>query len=186
MVSLRRRLLAAAAIPALLVAPSAARAEAHPSLLGPGDFKFHLRFYTQAHVGTAAALADWKHPGGIALRGGFSLLGLGLAAALRFERVAGAPGTELSLAAQLRPLALAESRVYRIFDPFVSLGGELGGGGGARGAMVTGGGFDIALFPGLATHPAITVDYQVRPLRTPADLPRQLFQVGPTLRWVDP
>jgi hypothetical protein len=113
------------------------------------------------------------------------LVGIGLAAALRYEHVAGVSGADLSIAAQLRPLALAESRVYRIFDPFMTLGGELGGGG-VRGALVAGGGFDLSLFPGLATHPAITVDYQVRPLRAPADLPLQMFQVGPTLRWVEP
>ncbi len=144
-----------------------------------------MTFYSQAQLGLSGALADWERPGGVSLRASMSFFGFGAAGSLRFESAGAQRSGALGLGAQLRPLGLMQTKLYRYIDPFVSLGGEIGGGdGGLRAAGYVGAGCDVALFPDEELHPALVLEYQVRPLRTPSDMPAQLLEVGAAIRSV--
>lgn len=144
-----------------------------------------LNFYSQGQIGAAAAVSDWEQPGGVSLRASMSILGIGAAAAIRYERVGGRGGGVLALGGQLRPLGLLKMNIYRRIDPFVSLGGEIGGERDAlRACGYIGAGLDLALFPDEDPHPAFVLEYQLRPLRTPSDTPLQIVHLGAAMRGV--
>jgi len=185
-----RRILAAAATFAVLLCPAAASAsDPAAAFTGLGSAIVQalneLRFWGQAQIGTAAAISDWKDPGGVSLRGSMSIKGFGLAAALRYERVGGRDGGVLALGGQLRPLALLEIKAYERIDPFLSLGGELGGEhDGIRACAYAGAGLDFALFPHHDAQPTLVLEYQLRPLRAPSDTPLQILHLGAAMRGV--
>lgn len=140
--------------------------------------------YSQGQIGLAGTVQDFRSPGGISLRSSITFYGLGLAAALRYERIGGRHGGVFALGGQLRPLGLLENRLYRRLDPFVSLGGEIGGDeASVRGSGVVGVGCDLALFD-RKDGPALTLEYQIRPLRYPDDTPLHLLHVGAAFRSV--
>jgi len=184
-----RRLLAAASASAALLIPAAASASdpSGMSALGPAIVEALNEFtlYSQAQFGLAGALGDWAHPGGMSLRTSISFVGFGAAAALRYERISGRHGAALALGGQLRLLGALEMKLYQSIDPFVSLGGEIGGDSDAiRASGYLGAGCDVALFPSHEFHPALVFEYQIRPLRTPSDMPLQLLHLGAAIRSV--
>jgi hypothetical protein len=173
-----------------LLAPAAASASdpaAGFSALGPAVVEAlkELTFYGQGQIGAAAAVSDWGQPGGVSLRASMSVIGVGIAGAIRYERVGGRDGVALALAGQLRPFGLLEMKVYRRIDPFISLGGEVGGERERLRALgYIGAGIDLALFPDEDPHPALVLEYQIRPLRAPSDTPLQILHVGAAMRGV--
>lgn len=169
------------------MSPSAARAHDPLNGLGPAIVEAlnEMTFYSQAQLGLTGALADWERPGGMSLRASMSFFGIGAAGSLRFEPDGSSTSGSLGLGGQLRPLGLAQTKLYRDIDPFVSLGGEIGGGDdGLRAAGYVGAGCDVALFPAEEFHPVFVLEYQVRPLRTSPDMPAQLLHVGAAMRSV--
>jgi hypothetical protein len=184
------RSLAAAAALSLLLTSTAARADAGMSF-GPiveatAEALREMRFWSQGEIGAAGAITDWHHPGGVSLRGSISLEGFGLATALRYERIAGAHGGVFALGGRFRPLAFAHVDLYRRFDPFLGIGGEIGGDqAGFRAAGTVSGGFDLALFGDTPKmHPALTFEYELRPLRFPSATPLQILHIGGAFRGV--
>ena len=144
-----------------------------------------LRFWSQGEIGAAGALTDWQHPGGASLRASFSIRGVGFATALRYERIADAHGGVFALGARFRPLAFAHVDLYRRIDPFLGLGGEIGGDEkGFRAAGTVSGGFDLALFTDSKGHPALTFEYELRPLKHPSSTPLQILHIGGAFRSV--
>jgi hypothetical protein len=185
------RSLAAAASAALilLVSSAASASDSAPGFSGLGSAVVEalneMTFYSQGQIGAAAAVSDWSQPGGVSLRASVSLLGIGVAAAVRFERVGGRDGGVLALGGQLRPFGLLKMKIYRRLDPFISLGGEIGSESDLlRAAGYVGAGMDIALFPDEDPHPAFVLEYQLRPLRTPSDTPLQILHLGAAMRGV--
>jgi hypothetical protein len=183
--------LAAAASAALtLLAPAAASASDPAAALGAlgaavVEALSEMTFYSQGQIGAAAAVSDWGQPGGVSLRASMSLFGIGVAGAIRYERVGGRDGGGLALGGQLRPLGLLEMKIYRRIDPFLSLGAEVGGERDLfRASGYVGAGLDVALFPDEDPHPAFVLEYQLRPLRTPSDTPLQILHLGAAMRGV--
>jgi hypothetical protein len=180
-------LIAAAAF-FLLPASASASSSAEFSALGPAVAESLKEFSlsSQGQIGLAGALSDWKHPGGVSLRSSVSFFGFGLGGALRYERVNERHGATLGIAGHFRPLGLLGTRLYRFLDPYVSLGIEAGAGEREwfRAAAYVGLGLDVGLFPSLKTHPALVLEYQVRPFRTPSDMPLQVLHIGGAVRTV--
>ena len=144
-----------------------------------------MSFWSQGEIGAAGAITDWQHPGGASLRASFSIRGVGFATALRYERIVGAHGGVFALGARFRPLAFAHIDLYRRIDPFLGLGGEIGGDErGVRAAGTVSGGFDFALFTDSKGHPALTFEYELRPLKHPSSTPLQILHVGGAFRSV--
>lgn len=183
------KVLSAAAALSLFLASAPARADAGMSL-GPiieatAEALRDLRFWSQGEIGAAGALSDWHHPGGVSLRASLSIEGFGVAAALRYERIAAAHGGVLALGGRFRPLAFAHVDRYRHFDPFIGIGGEIGGDqAGFRAAGTVSGGFDLALFDDPKMHPALTFEYELRPLKFPSATPLQILHIGGAFRGV--
>jgi len=186
----RRSLAAATSVALTFLAPAAASASdpaaAFDSLgVAVIEALTKMTFYSQGQIGAAAAVSDWGQPGGVSLRASMSLFGIGGAAAIRFERVGGRDGGVLALGGQLRPFGLLKMKIYRRIDPFISLGGEVGGERDLfRASGYVGAGLDVALFPDEEPHPAFVLEYQIRPLRTPSDTPLQLLHLGAAMRGV--
>ena len=184
-----RATLAATAALALLLAESPARADGwtsfSPLAEATAEALKDLRFWSQGEIGAAGAITDWQHPGGVSLRAAFSIRGVGFATALRYERIDGAHGGVVALGARFRPLAFAHVDLYRRFDPFLGLGGEIGGDEkGFRAAGTVSGGFDLALFTESKGHPALTFEYELRPLKLPSSTPFQILHLGGAFRSV--
>lgn len=181
---------AAVTVAAALLAPAAASAsKSAPAFTGLGSAIVEalnaLRFWGQAQIGAAAAISDWEHPGGVSLRASMSVRGIGLAGAIRYEQVEGRGGGVLALGGQLRPLAFAHMTTYERVDPFLSVGGEIGGEQDAlRAGLYVGAGLDFALFPEEDAQPTLVLEYQLRPLRAPSDTPLQILHLGAAMRGV--
>ncbi|WP_437739991.1 hypothetical protein WMF39_30245 [Sorangium sp. So ce1504] len=184
------RVLGVATMAAALVSPAAASAsDSAPAFTGMGSAVVEalneLRFWGQAQIGATGAISDWEEPGGVGLRASMSVRGIGLAGALRYEQVEGRGGGVLALGGQLRPLAFAQMTAYERIDPFLSLGGEVGGERDAlRADLYAGAGLDFVLFPEEDAQPALVLEYQLRPLRTPSDTPLQILHLGAAMRGV--
>lgn len=183
-------LAAAASAALILLASSAASAsDSAPAFSALGSAVVEglkeMTFYSQAQIGAAAAVSDWSQPGGVSLRASLTVFGIGAAAAIRLERVGGRDGGVLALGGQLRPFGLLKMKIYRQIDPFISLGGEIGGENDLlRAAGYVGAGLDIPLFPDEDPHPAFVLEYQLRPFRTPSDTPLQILHLGAAMRGV--
>lgn len=184
------RALGAATVAAALLSPAAASAsDSAPAFTALGSAVVEalneLRFWGQAQIGAAGAISDWAEPGGVSLRASMSVRGIGLAGALRYEQVEGRDGGVLALGGQFRPLAFAQMTAYERIDPFLSLGGEVGGERDAlRADLYAGAGLDFVLFPEEDAQPALVLEYQLRPLRTPSDTPLQILHLGAAMRGV--
>ena len=171
-----------------------ARADTRPSLapLGEAIAKAiaNLNFHSQLQVGAAGVLADGRRSGGMELRGSLNMAGVGGSLGGRVEPYPSGKGGLGFVDLELRPLPLAGLNFYRVLDPYVCAGGEIGGGSrGFRAAQTIGLGLDIGLFARadsnkVTRHPAFTLRYQFRTIQTPADLPRHLLHVGGAFRLV--
>lgn len=151
----------------------------------------NLYFYSQVQIGSAAVVADAQRPGGMSVRGSLSVVGLGAQGWFRYEQDLLAPtqsvrrGALGGAAFEFRPVPFAQSRWHRFVDPHVAAGFELGGGAGAfRATSSIAAGLDIGLMPWLDEHPALTLQYQWRPLQTPDDYATHLLQFGMAWRIV--
>ncbi|MBW2526650.1 MAG: hypothetical protein JRI23_20880, partial [Deltaproteobacteria bacterium] len=129
-----------------------------------------MHFYGQVHAGVVTTLVDGQHPGGVGIEASESLLGIGASVALRYERDPLGPtepvreGVLGSAAFELRPVALARSDWHRLLDPHLSLGFALGAADEQfRAALELGAGIDLGLMPWLEQHPALTLQYRIRP-----------------------
>ena len=168
----------------MLASSRSARADDMPWPTGlDGPFALKLDFYGQAEIGAFVALDDFSHFGGLGVKSTMSLAGIGIALGARWEHdpAGGALGfTE----GQLRPFSLAEWRLYRIVDPYLALGGELGDStGGFRAAIYGAAGVDVALWPS-EVHPALSLEYQRRLKQTPNDFSDQALWLGLSLRTI--
>ncbi|WP_437668715.1 hypothetical protein [Sorangium sp. So ce131] len=181
---------------ALGIALAPAEARAHtPSWTGLAEelaeALAEMNFHSQLQVGVAAMLASGLRPGGMELRGTVNVHGFGASVGARYEPYPSGVGVLASLGLELRPLALAEINFFRALDPYVWVGGEIGGGSrGFRLAQDVGLGLDIGLFSRVDSnrenlHPALTLRYQYRAVQTPDDLPSHLLHIGGALRIVE-
>ncbi len=175
-----------------VLAPVEARASESMPGLGEAivqamnDFSLNSQF----QIGAAGVMTGGPRFGGTELRATLTMVGIGGSLGGRFETYPhGGQGGLGFVDLQLRPVG-ALSQFYRILDPYLSVGGELGGGSrGLRAAQTLGVGLDIGLFGGKKSnpsgmHPAITLRYQFRTVQTPDDLPSHLVHLGASFRTV--
>lgn len=148
-----------------------------------------MHFYGQVHAGVVATLVDGHHPGGVGIEASESVMGIGVAVALRYERDPQGPtepvreGVLGSAAFELRPVALGALDLHRLLDPQLAVGFALGGADDQfRAALELGVGLDVGLMPWLEQHPALTVQYRLRPLQHPSDYALHHLQIGTAWR----
>ena len=179
----------------IVVLAVASSAQAHdPPLLGGASFDFDLdlRGMLQGNASRITELSTGRL-GGIETRGALSLMSVGTAVSAGFERVTDHPGGILyggyiGLAPQWRPVALIDKHIFPYFDPYIELGGRVGGIGSGddvffRAALITGAGIDIG-FAEDEFHPMLTIGYRLEPLRHPDDLDHVLL-IGAGVRIAD-
>lgn len=148
-----------------------------------------MHFYSQMQAGVATTLVNGYEPGGIGLVASQNMFGFGLVAAVRYERDPIEPdeavreGAMGSAAFELRPLGLARSRLHQFIDPHASVGLAMGAAAEQfRAALELGVGVDVGLIPWLEMHPALTLQYRLRPLQHPSDYALHHIQVGTAWR----
>lgn len=148
-----------------------------------------MHFYGQAHAAVVTTLVDGQHPGGVGVEASESLMGIGVSVALRYERDPLGPtepvreGVLGSAAFELRPVALAQSDLHRLLDPHLAVGFAVGGAHEQlRAAVELGVGLDVGLMPWLEQHPALTLQYRLRPLQHPSDYALHHLQIGTAWR----
>lgn len=175
------------------LAPSPARAEADlfgATLQAAAEAILELNFHSQLQAGLFAVAANDFRPGGAGLRVSGNGAGYGISVGGQMERYAGGAGA-LGLADfELRPLPLLKKNLYRVVDPFVTAGLELGGGDrGFRASQTFGAGVDLGLFSHPESnreniHPVISIRYVFRLWQFPDDLPQHLIMIGAATRLV--
>ena len=106
----------------------------HPPPILPEKFELDLNFYAQAQLTMLGSMAlDDPCFCGLELFADVSMMGLGLAVGVGFEQMQIDedddlhPGGYVLAELQTRPLGTFELDLYEWFDPFIGLGGRLGG-----------------------------------------------------------
>lgn len=149
-----------------------------------------LNFHSQVQAGLFAVSANDFQAGGVGARAGFNVLGFGGSAGVRLERYRDGAGGLGLLDFEFRPLPFREENFYRVLDPFVSAGLEIGGGDhGFRATQTLGAGLDIGLFGRPESnhevvHPVITLRYQLRTFQLPEGEAQHLLLIGAATRLV--
>ena len=178
--------LALALLAPALLAPSAAQAcaprvvegERHPRCVG---------FKGQAQISVRAAMSPRAELGLVSLNADFSLSGIGIRLGYGYEHlvatgVVPAHGGFFELGLQWRPVQSFTETAYRMIDPFIALGGLVGGAnqdgeGLFRGAALLDVGVDIAL-SAKRGHPVLHVGYRYHLAQVPEWAPAHLFTFG--------
>lgn len=197
-----RACLGAAAGAALALTASPARAEPNlfaETIKAAAEALQEMNFFAQEQAGFYAISADDLRPGGLGVRFGGSVRGIGVGLGFALETYRGAPlgvadrsgaGGLGRLDVEFRPLPFLENNFYRVLDPYVFSAAEIGGGDlSFRAGQTIGAGLDVGLFSRPDTsratvHPALTFRYEYRLWQVPEPLPHHLLSIGAVTRVV--
>lgn len=143
-------------------------------------------FRPQFKLSANALIPEAEGFGGVELHASASILGFGLILAGGWERAAlmpGAPDGGYALVqVQVCPLTWTSERTFAIFNPYVAVGGLLGGldPGVFRAGLAASVGFDLTVFPAddFETRPAITFEFRGVAPGTPEDAAQWFLVVG--------